>query len=146
MQAPTHKTTDTLLALDVGERRIGIATASFETRLPRPLTTLIHDDTIFERLAVLAVEQQASALVVGLPRGLDGQHTAQTTYVEQFAAELQKHITLPLEWQDEALTSRQAEAELIRRGKPYAKGDIDALSATYILDDFLHRPEPETTA
>jgi RNase H-fold protein (predicted Holliday junction resolvase) len=39
--------------------------------------------------------------------------------------------------QDEAATSRQAESELQARGKPYSKEDIDALSATYILEDFI---------
>jgi RNase H-fold protein (predicted Holliday junction resolvase) len=37
------------------------------------------------------------------------------------------------------VTSKQAEAELSSRGKPYSKADIDALAATYILDDFLHQ-------
>jgi RNase H-fold protein (predicted Holliday junction resolvase) len=39
--------------------------------------------------------------------------------------------------QDEAVTSKRAEAELEARGKPYQRGDIDALAATYILEDFL---------
>jgi RNase H-fold protein (predicted Holliday junction resolvase) len=44
-------------------------------------------------------------------------------------------------FQDEALTSRKAESELNKRGKPYAKGDVDALAATYILEDYLTQQE-----
>jgi putative Holliday junction resolvase len=90
-------------------------------------------------------EQGAVGLVIGLPRGLDGQETAQTRAVREFAEQLKPAVQLPYYWQDEAVTSRQAEEELKSRGKPYQKGDIDALSATYILEDFL-RDHPELTA
>jgi putative Holliday junction resolvase len=131
-----------LLALDVGERRIGVALASLVARLPRPLTTLQHTDAIFSDIQALISEHRAQALVLGLPRGLQGQHTAQTASTQAFGAALAKHITIPVYWQDEAVTSHQAEAELKGRGKPYRKEDIDALSATYILEDFL-RDNPE---
>jgi putative Holliday junction resolvase len=126
-----------IVALDVGERRIGVAVAVQATRLAKPLTTIQNDLTVFARLSELCSEHHAAALVIGLPRGLDGQHTAQTGAIEHFVLELRQHLDLPIYWQDEALTSRQAEDELRDRGKPYAKGDIDALAACYILEDFL---------
>jgi putative Holliday junction resolvase len=143
MQA-IHNSTGTIIALDVGERRIGVARCDQTARLPQPFATLEHTAGIAAALQALVAEQQATALVVGLPRGLDGQHTAQTAYVEQFVAAIKKVISIPCYWQDEALTSRKAEEELQSRGKPYKKGDIDALSATYILEDFLseHREVP----
>ncbi len=148
MQAPTpnaNATMGTIVSLDVGERRIGVAIADTEVRLARPLVTLEHTPDIAEKVQTLLAEQHAIALVVGLPRGLDGQHTGQTAYVEAFAKTLQPVVVVPIHWQDEALTSRKAEAELESRGKPYKKGDIDALSATYILEDFLHdNPTLET--
>jgi len=125
------------VALDVGHRRIGVAVAHAGALMPAPLTTLAHTDDIMVRMQQLLTEQDAAALVVGLPRGLDGQETAQTQSVRNFVRELQKHVSLPVHWQDEAVTSRQAEVELIARGKPYRKEDIDALAATYILEDFL---------
>ena len=82
-------------------------------------------------------ERQVGQLVVGLPRNLNGQETAQTKAVQSFVEGLQAVVRLPIAWQDEAVTSRQAEAELNRRGKPYERGDIDALAACYILDDYL---------
>ena len=132
----------TIAALDVGQQRIGVALASVAAGIAHPFVTLQHDDQIVRQLQTLLSEQEVVALIVGLPRGLDGQETAQTRTVEAFAADLKKQIDIPLYWQDEAVTSRKAEAELEQRGKPYAKGDIDALAATYILEDFL-RDHPE---
>lgn len=131
-------TPDSVLALDVGAKRIGVAIASSAARLPRPLTTLDAEaEGLFETLKQLAQEHQAASLVVGLPRGLSGQQTAQTAVAKEFAQQAGEYTGLPIYLQDEAVTSRQAEAELEQRGKPYTRGDIDALAATYILEDWL---------
>jgi putative Holliday junction resolvase len=130
-------TPKSILGLDVGARRIGVSVASLSARLPRPLITLQHDDTFFPTLENIVEVEGAVALVVGFPRGLQGQHTAQTKVIEDFATELRQHFALPLHFQDEALTSQHAKAELEAQGKPYERGAIDALAATYILDDFL---------
>ena len=135
-------TPSTILALDVGTKRIGVAASDLRARLARPLLTLEAGERTSQQLQSLVTEQGAVGLVIGLPRGLEGQETAQTKLVRDFVETLKPHIRLPYYWQDEAVTSRQAEAELESRGKPYAKGDIDALSATYILEDFL-RDHPE---
>lgn len=132
----------TILALDVGERRIGVAIANFQARIPSPLTTLIHSDSTFDDIQGLIDQHDVKVLVVGLPRGLNGQHTAQTVSVEEFKAALELAVAVPVYWQDEALTSKQAESELQSRGKPYKKEDVDSLSATYILEDFM-RDHPE---
>lgn len=138
-------TPSTLLALDVGTKRIGVAVSSLSARMPRPLTTLETSESTPQDIHDIVVKQGSVGLVVGLPRGLEGQETAQTKLVRMFAETLKSTVQLPYYWQDEALTSRKAEEELESRGKPYKKGDIDALSATYILEDFLH-DHPEVTA
>lgn len=138
MTTLNHNPTNSVVALDVGEKRIGVATASIITMLPHPLKTLNRTSDILHDLVTLLQEQRAVAVVLGLPRGLEGQETAQTRTVQAFGHELSQHVTVPLYWQDEAVTSRQAEEELKARGKAYVKGDIDALAATYILEDFLH--------
>jgi putative holliday junction resolvase len=105
--------------------------------LPRPVITLQRDDTFWTTLQNIVEVEHVGLVVVGWPRGLEGQHTNQTAAIEAFVAELRQHVALPIHYQDEALTSRHAEAELQGRGKIYSKEDIDALAATYILDDFL---------
>jgi putative Holliday junction resolvase len=134
----------TVLALDVGERRIGVALASLEARLPAPLLTLVRSEATHEDIRKLVEEHGVKVVVVGLPRGLNGQETAQTMTVMEFKSALEQSLDVPVHWQDEALTSKQAEAELQARGRAYGKEEIDALSATYILDDFL-RDHPEVS-
>lgn len=126
-----------ILALDVGMARIGVARAGSVARLAEPLTTLPNTPEIYSDITDLCKEYDVTTVVVGLPRGLEGQHTAQTDYVEDFVRELKQHTELPVVLQDEALTSRKAEAELGARRKNYLKADIDALAATYILEDYL---------
>lgn len=130
-----------VLALDVGEQRIGVAKANLIARIAAPLKTLQNSEHIYEEIKQLVAAEQARAVCVGLPRGLNGQHTHQTAAVEAFVRELKNALDIPVYLQDEAVTSRQAEAELQARGKPYAKGDIDALAATYILEDFLREQQ-----
>jgi putative Holliday junction resolvase len=121
----------------VGERRVGVAVASLIARYPSPLTTLERTAEFAEHLADIIDAESPAALVIGLPRGLEGQRTAQTDQTERFAEDLRQAYGLPIYFQDEALTSRKAETELEARGKAYKKADIDALAATYILEDFL---------
>ena len=123
-----------ILSLDVGERRVGVAIANVVARLPHPLTTLDNTEHIWQEIADLLAAEDVETLVVGLPRNLSGDDTAQTTYVRDFAAKIEG---VEIVFQDEALTSVKAEKELSSRGKPFAKGDIDALAATYILEDYL---------
>lgn len=126
-----------VMALDVGSRRIGVALAHPTARLAQPLLTLERSDTTIDDIKKLISEHQVSAIAVGLPRSLDGNITQQTRDTIVFIKLLRATIKIPVFEQDEALTSRQAEAELIQRAKPYTKADIDALAATYILQDFL---------
>lgn len=137
MQTMNQTANNTIIALDVGDQRIGIARASVRARLPSPLTTLAHDPTIFDTINEVISEEQAVAVVVGLPRGMDGQETDQTKTVRLFSEQLKKHIKIPVYLQDEALTSKKAEQELATRKGQYDKAMIDALAATYILEDYL---------
>lgn len=133
----TTTTSKNILALDVGEQRVGVAVASTQARLARPLTTLSRGASFWSQLEQLIRTEAADLLLVGLPRNLQGLDTDQTRATQQFITELNQRFGLPIVTQDEALTSRQAEAELNARGKPFTKGDIDALAATYILEDYL---------
>lgn len=127
------------LALDVGAKRIGVALASAGAYFAKPLTTLDHSTEIFAEISALTKQHNVTVIVVGYPRGLEGQTTEQTKTIEAFVDELRAHVSLPVAWQDETLTSVKAEAELASRHKNgvYNKADVDALAATYILEDYL---------
>lgn len=126
-----------VMALDVGNVRIGVATASRVARMASPLRTIANDKKVFETLQALLKTEKIDTLVVGLPRNLSGDDTAQTAVVRNFVDTLKTHVDVPIEFQDEALTSVKAEDELRARKKPYDKGDIDKLAASYILEDYL---------
>jgi putative Holliday junction resolvase len=125
------------IALDVGRARIGVAAANSIARIAAPVPAVANDEQVLKSVQTLVNEYQASVVVVGWPRGLSGQETDQTRYVAEFVEQLKTVITVPIELQDEAATSLKAEAELKARGKVYEKGEIDSLSAVYILEDYL---------
>lgn len=127
-----------VLALDVGSKRVGVAVTGGGISIARPLATLPREAADFwQQLQAIIEEQAPEVLVLGLPRGLDGQETAQTAAVRHFADELVMYTTLPVQWQDEALTSVKATETLQARGVPYDKGEVDALAAAYILTDYV---------
>lgn len=136
------QTVYTVMALDIGAQRTGVALANSIARIANPLLTLSEPSQLAEDIKRLIAEHDVKAIIVGLPRGLQGQDTPQTAYVRRIVGELEKEITIPLHFIDEAATSVKAEKELEARKKPYAKEDIDMLAATYILEDFL-REHPE---
>lgn len=125
------------LALDVGDKRVGLAIANSVARLPSPAGVVERGGNFFDELKAKISQTKADVLIVGLPRNMSGEETAQTKYTKQFAAEIEKEIGLPVIFQDETLTSHQAEEEFKSRHEVYNKSQVDALAATYILEDYL---------
>lgn len=127
-----------IMALDIGGQRTGVALANSIVRIASPLLTLSEPSQLAEDVKRLIIQHEVKILVIGLPRGLQGQDTDQTKYVQTVVEQLESHLSVPIYLQDEAATSKKAEEELRARKKPYQKGDIDMLAAAYILEDFLH--------
>ncbi len=136
----TH--TKNILGLDVGEKRVGVALANSDLKLTKLLETLDYQSNNFwENLEDLIEKHEIDDIVIGLPRGLNGQETSQTKFVHSFAKNLQDKFSMPIHWQDEALTSVRAQEILEISGKPYKKSDVDAISASIILSDYLENLE-----
>lgn len=141
-----------IVGLDVGERRIGVAVSDPTGTLARPLTALrttgLDGDALqvsLDELARLAGEDQIDAIVVGLPRRLDGTPNEMTLRVERFAARLRDRAGLAVVLQDERLTSVEAESRLARREKSWRarKDRLDAAAAAVMLQDYLdHHARP----
>lgn len=129
--------TDCIMALDVGERRIGVALASTAARIANPYVTVLYDEQALTKIMSLADQNHVSRFVVGLPRNMAGEETQQTQTVRSFTEQLRAKTDTPISFQDESVTSVKAKEELEAKGKPYAKEDIDKLAATYILEDYL---------
>lgn len=126
------------LGLDVGMQRTGIARGSAMAKIAQPLFS-VGTDELIDNLKTLIVAHKADAVVVGLPRNLKGDDTKQTDWVREWATSAKDKVKLPFYWQDEALTSVNAEA---MQSKTKTK-DIDSLAAAIILQDFLDSPEQQ---
>lgn len=138
-----------VLGIDFGLRRIGLAVSDATGVLARPLRTLErgHGQSDADAAgAVLRIVSELTesgdaidALVVGLPRRLDGTANNQTALVERFTSRLRHATTLPVHLQDERLTSHEAESRLAMRERDWRKRKerLDAAAAAIILQDYL---------
>ena len=139
-----------LIALDVGTKRIGVAKADSSVRIAVPYPAVeVEDGAEFQKIASLARAWDINSFVLGLPRNSQGEETEQSRYVRKFAKELKRVVPdAKICFQDESLTSVEAEKRLKNRKKGYKKGDIDSEAATIILQDFLekHAGKPTTKA
>lgn len=132
-----------LLGLDIGEKRIGVAISDEARLLARPLTTIIrasrHED--FDTIARLIREHRVERLIVGLPWTLRGEEGPQAQRVRRYVAAMSSAIQTPVTFQDERFTSAEAEDRLAQapRRKRRTKGDVDAVAAAIILQDYLNQ-------
>ena len=127
-----------IIGLDVGEKRIGVARVDSSTRIAVPIGYVNVDGTEWEEIAKLSRINGTLFFVLGLPRSNEGNETAQSLYVRNFAKTLVEKIPgAKIRFQDESLTSVVAEERLRSRRKIYAKGEIDAEAASIILQDFI---------
>ncbi len=148
-----------LMALDVGEARIGVAVSDSSGILASPYTTLrvSRDETqTWRAIERLIRETDAEGLVIGLPISLDGHIHAQGQRIQAWASRLKEHIAIPVTFWDERLSTVEAERLLAQQdqdiqGKPFRRGnrrhsttkqrrkhqEIDAMAAAVILQEYL---------
>lgn len=129
-----------LLGIDYGPRRIGLAASDPERRLAVPLG--VHDSrrdgSILARLGELAREREAGGIVIGLPLTADGREGPMAARAREFAAKVEAHTGLPVTLVDERYTSREA-ASRLRAGerRRIPRGEVDAVSAQILLQSHL---------
>ena len=126
----------TLVCLDIGEKRIGVAVGDSDIRIAVPFETIDVNGGEVQEIAEIIIKEKADVLVIGYPRNQSGETTKQTKVIEEFASRL-TDIAPKIVFQDESLTSVIAEQQLKSYNRPYSKADIDAQAATIILQDYL---------
>ncbi|MBR3220563.1 endolytic transglycosylase MltG [Candidatus Saccharibacteria bacterium] len=127
-----------IIGLDVGTKRIGVARADTSTKIAIPDSVIIVNGREFNEIARIARQLNTAFFVIGLPRSNSGNETTQSAYVRNFAKVLAQSIPgAKIRFQDESLTSVEAESRLKARKKAYQKGEIDAEAAAIILQDFI---------
>lgn len=136
------------LGVDIGERRVGLAISDATGTLARPLTTLAVTGAsdavvrVADTIARLCAEDDGlSVVVVGLPARLDGTANEGTARAHAFVTALKMRTGLPIETEDERLSSREAESRLAVREKDWRKRKekLDAAAAAIILQAYLDR-------
>lgn len=130
-----------ILALDVGEKRIGVAISDLSQSLARSLKVIQRGSRQedFATVARLVEEYEVEKVVVGYPRSLDGMAGAQAERVERYAVGLAESLTVPVLLWDERFSTVSAERLMREAGLRSKKKRerIDAVAAAVILQDYL---------
>ena len=139
-----------ILGFDFGLRRIGVAVGQTATHTASALETIGHSkEPDWRAIDRLVKEWQPSTLLVGLPLGPEGEETDMSRASRRFGAALQERYALAVVYADERLSSRAAGdrfAELRASGGLRRKdaGQLDAMAAQIILENYLHSLREET--
>ena len=131
-----------ILALDIGERRIGVAVSDPTGTVARPVGTLERSsrEEDFTTIARLVAEHDAQLVVVGKPLTLRGEIGPQARRVERYAQALADALPVEVRMWDERYSTATAEEILRqarRKGKRRSRGEVDAVAAAVILQGFL---------
>ena len=141
------ETSTRVMALDLGERRIGVAISDPTRTLARSLCVLERrsKQEDFTAIAELVREHGVDLVVVGHPRSLDGTIGPQARRVQRYADALAEVLPVPLILWDERLSTSTAEQLMIEAGRPARKRRkrIDAVAAAVILQDYLDAQAPD---
>jgi len=133
------------LGIDVGRARIGVAIADGLLRTARPLRVVARcsDARDLAVLAEVAAEYEVTKAVVGLPLNMDGTEGGSADFARRFAAKLADALHVPVELQDERLSTFEAESRLRERGlsSRQSRAEVDAEAAAVILQDWLDRSD-----
>jgi putative holliday junction resolvase len=138
-----------LLGIDLGARRVGVAVTD-ETRTsvrPLPFVPRSNWKRLLEDISRLCREFDVRGVVVGLPLRLDGTEGEAAGEARRIARNLELSLSLPVQLQDERLTSRVADERLRAAGLGPRERNarVDGEAAALILSDFLSRPGPENS-
>ena len=135
----------TILAMDFGEKFIGVATYCVNRDpFPTPYGRIqnLGIDHVVRELNSIIDNESVDILVIGIPRLIDGKTTNMTTKVVTFITTIRNQFTLPVEEQDETLSTYEAESRMKNSARYNFTVDlkqIDAVAASVILEDFIRR-------
>jgi len=125
-----------IVAVDFGEKRIGIATSDVGGSLATPRRTLLRksDEAAIDALATFCREEEIGLAVFGIPRSPDGVESPFAARIRSFASKFERHTRLPVRFHEETLTSDEAARRLPRDSDRAA---IDRMAAAVLLEDYL---------
>ncbi|OGS28050.1 MAG: hypothetical protein A2297_03140 [Elusimicrobia bacterium RIFOXYB2_FULL_48_7] len=130
-----------ILAIDYGEKRIGIALSDPLGITAQPYATLDNDGTEIEKLKTIISEKEVTKIIIGLPLRLDGTKSESSQKALAFAETVKNATTADIELVDERFSSREINARLIEFdvSRKKRKTAVDKLAATLLLETYLER-------
>jgi putative Holliday junction resolvase len=134
-----------ILAMDFGEKFIGVATYCVNRDpFPTPYGRIANTspESVIKDLKRIIDDECVDLMVIGLPHLIDGKKTSTTQKAQNFVNFIRDHFTLPIEEQDETLSTFEAESRMKNSPRYNFQVDlkqIDALAASVILEDFIRR-------
>ena len=140
----------TILAMDFGEKFIGVATTCVNRDpFPTPYGRIANKgpEQVIKELKIIIDNECIDLIVIGVPHLIDGKSTKMTSKAQEFVSFIRNQITLPVFEQDETLSTFEAESRMKNSPRYNFKVDlhqIDAVAASVILEDFIRRKKPES--
>lgn len=129
------------MGLDIGERRIGVATGDTATGIAMPACVMNAQDVLADSRTwrQLVQECEPELLVCGLPRTLSGQQGGQAAHVRELASKIAAAASLPLAFSDERLSSAEAKRYLRAQGcsERDMRGKVDSVAASLLLETWM---------
>ena len=130
-----------IMALDIGEKRVGVAISDPDERVASPLVVLPAQEVRAHArtFRTLLEDWEPELLLAGLPMTLSGEEGPQAQRIRAFAQDVARASELPLEFADERLSSSQAKRSLREKGysEKSMRGKVDMIAATLFLQAWL---------
>jgi putative Holliday junction resolvase len=137
-----------ILAVDHGEKRIGLAISDLTGTVANPLSVIQHVSRAVDaaQVAAIAAEYGAGLIVIGQSFDEDGQPNLAGRRAARFAESLREQTNLPVELWDESFSTQQARAARLQMGVSRKKraGHLDEIAATVILQSYLDAYQGKT--
>ena len=127
-----------ILALDPGEKKVGLALSDPTGTLATPLAVWPREEDFWEKLAALIAEKKVEKIAVGVPRGLRGE-TEQTRAGREFLEEVERKSQLPVVAVEEFFSTKEALARRLSLSKSRRRKPEDAEAAAILLESFLEK-------
>ena len=131
------------LAIDHGQKRIGLALSDPDKIISKPLKTIsyLNYGDLLKELILIINKHQVEQLIIGLPIGMHGKKNPQSEKVEEFKSFVEKKIDIPIIYVDERLSSVSAKKSLISQGikTGHNKSKVDQTAAAIFLQYYLDK-------
>ena len=131
------------LAIDFGEKRIGLALSDPMKIIAKPFKTIFYSNQndLINKIALIIKDEKIEKIILGLPKGLKGNNTSQTNIVIEFYTYIKDKIDTPIVMEDERLSSVSAKKSLILQDikTGHNKALIDETAAAIFLQLYLDK-------